>query len=293
MRRHKLRYRETHAKKLFLEMLRNGVSVTHDDNAKLRDENMKHKAELKAVKGELRGEYERISASSAEVGKKAKIIQAQLDQGTELIKKIQDMRWELNVIRSSTTADKRLTPDQISDRLADNDDRLLELDDQEKQLTDQLESMRAEIARIKARMEKLAVDRPRAAAQALKLHQMDLNERAEIAQLVNTRRQLIEFNKRLMAVQSVTAPSENELRIAFEAERPPSAAAQSPPEVITLSLVFNPANRRLAAAQLIGSDVNIDELRLVAIETNDIPAFVRDVRRRLTGMMNLEHEGLA
>jgi hypothetical protein len=39
--------------------------------------------------------------------------------------------------------------------------------------------------------------------------------------------------------------------------------------------------------KLIGSDADIEELLLVAKETNDVPAFVRDVRHRVSSLAAL------
>lgn len=56
---------------------------------------------------------------------------------------------------------------------------------------------------------------------------------------------MIELYYRLMRVQPLVAASENELRIPFDVE-----ADGSEKHAVILSLVFNPANRRLAGAQV-------------------------------------------
>lgn len=78
---------------------------------------------------------------------------------------------------------QRLTIEQLIERLADQDDQLIAHTEAETRLSEQLARLRTAIAEITARLDKLAVDRPRAAAQASALHQMDLNERAEITKL--------------------------------------------------------------------------------------------------------------
>jgi len=78
---------------------------------------------------------------------------------------------------------QRLTIEQINERLAGQDDQLIALSETETRLTGQLELLQNRIAELSARLEKLSVERPRAEAQANQLHQMDMNERAEITRL--------------------------------------------------------------------------------------------------------------
>lgn len=134
-------------------------------------------------------------------------MKSQLDEGAQLVQKMQEMRWELSMLRSSQAPEKvrcdpryccglntahtvtstspiqRLTIEQLIERLADQDDQLIAHTEAETRLSEQLARLRTAIADITARLDKLAVDRPRAAAQASALHQMDLNERAEITKL--------------------------------------------------------------------------------------------------------------
>jgi hypothetical protein len=56
---------------------------------------------------------------------------------------------------------------------------------------------------------------------------------------------MIELYYRLMRVQPLIPASENELRMPFEVE-----AEGGERYTVVLSLVFNPANRRLAGAQV-------------------------------------------
>lgn len=158
---------------------------------------------------------------------------------------------------------QRLTIEKINERLADQDDQLIALSETETQLTEQLESLRNKIAEFNARLEKLSVERPRAEAQASQLHKMDMNERAEITRLCSrrvtplgiivrrtddepySRREMIELYYRLICAQPLVAASENELRIPFEVDDDSNEK-----RTVVLSLVFNPANRRLAGAQV-------------------------------------------
>lgn len=158
-----------------------------------------------------------------------------------------------------------MTIEQINERLADQDDQLIEHGEAAERLDEKLAQIRVAINHLTTRLEKLAVDRPRAEAQAKQLHQMDMNERAEVTRLVTTyvsitccccsleianacfcrRREMIELYQRLMRVQPLVAASENELRIPFEVD-----VEGNRKQIVTLSLIFNPANRRLAAAQV-------------------------------------------
>lgn len=60
---------------------------------------------------------------------------------------------------------------------------------------------------------------------------------------------MIALYQKIMRIQAPIAASENELRIPFEVE-PYSTGSGNAKRTVVLSLVFNPANRRLAGAQV-------------------------------------------
>lgn len=64
------------------------------------------KEDLKRTKRELREEYAKIKEASIDVGQRAQTVRTRLDEGAQLARKIQEMRWELTVIRSSQSPDK-------------------------------------------------------------------------------------------------------------------------------------------------------------------------------------------
>jgi len=67
------------------------------------------KGELKSMKAELREEYAKIKEASVDVSQRAQTVRTRLDEGVQLIRKVQEMRWELTMIRSSQTPDKVCT----------------------------------------------------------------------------------------------------------------------------------------------------------------------------------------
>lgn len=60
---------------------------------------------------------------------------------------------------------------------------------------------------------------------------------------------MIALYQKIMRIQAPIAASENELRIPIEIE-PYSTSGGDAKRTVVLSLVFNPANRRLAGAQV-------------------------------------------
>jgi chromosome segregation ATPase len=64
-------------------------------------ETLELKSKLKHTKAELASEFEQISAAAERVGERSRTVKSLLDEGTDLVERIREIKWELEMSRGA------------------------------------------------------------------------------------------------------------------------------------------------------------------------------------------------
>ncbi|GFZ46197.1 hypothetical protein JCM24511_04444 [Saitozyma sp. JCM 24511] len=283
-RRLKFNYLEQEAKRNFL------FSITGDEpqgvqpgeNEALEQSNAEKKAALKAYKAhidEMRGETIELAKSNAARNPE---IKSRFAEAQALQKSIRDMELELARIKAKHPPENRLTVPQANEILDQQINDIERLTEEISTTGKKVDVAREEVSRTAKEVQRLGREREREEARAKEVREGREAGDTKVDELCQWLSSSIATYRKLMGIRSVRASVDGPQQLLhIEYEVTPAGNSKEPVGVATLVSRFDGATRRLANAQLQGSDMNIEEAVNVAKRGNDVPGLVADVLMRL------------
>ncbi|KDQ07308.1 hypothetical protein BOTBODRAFT_192514 [Botryobasidium botryosum FD-172 SS1] len=267
----KFKYIEHAAKDKFLKHIlsEEPPPISSEDNTALDNENTAAKAQLKSAKVALEDQYARIRTEADGAAVRHARIKADADEAAQLARKIADMKLEIARLRAAHPPEERLTIPEAESLFETQNSTIETLDADLVALNARVASTETALAASTAELDGLVPARVKAEAEAAEAVRGSERGKETMARLCAWYTSALKLQMALFGISGISAVSENELRIAYA---PPGARAY------TLSMVFNPATRRLANARVVEPGMpDIQEIVELAVNANDVPRLVRDV----------------
>ncbi|KAF8155495.1 hypothetical protein B0H34DRAFT_798675 [Crassisporium funariophilum] len=276
----KFQYLEQNAKDKYIKSIVSDIDdapiVTAEENKELALVNEGKKEKLKVAKGHLAEVQQNIRLLAPLVEQDYQRVKQATDRAATLAQKIVEARSSLMLLRQ-THPQPRLTIPLAEEKLAD---QVTEM----QTLSDNIQAVKQKGKTEKERVKSGAVD-----VENLRIEATEAEKSVKMSQVEEDDSRLVPlydwYTASLMLQRSICnledshSVSENELQLTYKIDAPPP----TPPQRITINLIFAADTRRLAAAQTSGLEemgVDVADVIQSHVQVNDVHGLVAAVLAR-------------
>ncbi|ORX39846.1 hypothetical protein BD324DRAFT_615220 [Kockovaella imperatae] len=241
------------------------------ENEGLQITNKEKKAALKAVKDEVHGVRDEAISLAKDNALRHERVSSQVSEAQALQKKIRDMELELARIKANYPSGKRVTIAQAQDILEQQTEEMQKLITDTEEANKKRDEVREQVSSASKDLQRLMKDKEREEARALEVQSGREAGDTKVDEQCRWLMSSITFYKSLMGIRNVKAVSEYQLHLEY------AVPSTTEGDSVVLLLNFDSLSKRLAGAEIMGSDADISEPVNVAVATNDIPGLIADV----------------
>lgn len=279
LRKLKFQYLEQNAKDKYVKSIVSDIDdapiVTAEDNKELLASNIRKKGELNVAKANLAEIRHNIRTLAPLVEQDYKKAKQATDQATLLAQKIIDARLALTRLRK-THPQPRLTIPLADQKLMDQVTEMQNLNDEVQSINKQMHVIKEQVKMGSLEVERLRVERAEV-EKAVKVARVDEDD-GRLIPLYDWYTASTTLYRSINDLLESHAASDNELRLTYRISSRDSTSHQ-----ITITLIFVPDTRKLAAVQTFGLDelgVNMGDVIDAHIQVNDVHGVVAAILAR-------------
>ncbi|KAF8623182.1 hypothetical protein AX17_007507 [Amanita inopinata Kibby_2008] len=274
LRKLKFQYLEQNAKDRYVKTIVSDIDdapmVTADDNSKLSSRNEQKKAKLREAKVKLAEVQGDIVTLAPLVEEDYNKIKKATEKATMLAQKIIDAKLALSRLRQ-THPHPRLTIPLADQKLAEQVEKMQTLHDEVQAISKNSQNIKERVKGGGVELEKLRMERAEA-EKAVKLAKVDEDD-GKLIPLYDWYTASLALHRSIHNLHESHAASENELRLTYNVAPSPSEK----PILLTITLIFAPDTRHLAAVQVSGLeevDLDVGDVIDTHIQTNDMQGVI-------------------
>ncbi|TFK37978.1 hypothetical protein BDQ12DRAFT_698888 [Crucibulum laeve] len=288
LRKLKFQYLEQNAKDKYVKSIVSDIDdapiVTAEDNKELVAVNEDKKARLKVAKDALAEVQGNIRTLAPLVEEDYTRIKNSTQRASTLAQQIIDARLALSRIRQ-THPQPRLTIPQADQKLIDQVEEMQTLSDEVEAAARRVKEAKAKLKAGTGDVEKLRLERAEVEKGVRERGGEGAEEDGRLMPLYDWYTASLTLHRSIHNLHESHVVSGNELRLDYSI--PSSSTTEAPPLNITITLIFAPDTRKLAAANVEGLD-DIDELIDSHVQLGDVHglvAVVLSTARRRAGVV--------
>ncbi|KAL0569000.1 hypothetical protein V5O48_012969 [Marasmius crinis-equi] len=250
LRKLKFQFVEQNAKDKYVTRIVSDIEdvplVTDEDNKQLKLRNEGKKEVLKQAKQRLEDVQAKVRSLAPMVEEEYVRVQQSTDKAVELRQKIIDARLALSRLRQ-LHPHPRLTIQTADQKLAD---QVVEMQD----ITDEIETVSKKVQEVKERLKSGALE-----MESLRAKRAEAEKNVKIARVDEDDSRLVPLydwftaslalHRSMQSLENMEMISQNEIRLRYRIDNPRVQGA-----LVTITLIFVPDSRQLAAADVVGLD---------------------------------------
>ncbi|KAL0065101.1 hypothetical protein AAF712_007937 [Marasmius tenuissimus] len=271
LRKLKFQFVEQNAKAQYITRIVSDIEdvplVTDEDNKQLKLQNEGKKEALRQAKQRLEEHQKRVRALAPMVEEEYVKVQQSTDKATELRQKIIDARLALSRLRQ-LHPHPRLTIPAADQKLADQVEEMQEI-------TDEIDNVSQKVQEVKERLKKWA---KRADVEKnLKMARVEEDE-SRLVPLYDWFTVSLALHRSMQSLENMEMVSQNEIQLQYRIDNPRVQGA-----LVTITLIFLPDSRQLAAADVVGlEELGVDPGDVVDahIQMNNVQGLISAVLSR-------------
>ncbi|KAG5642694.1 hypothetical protein DXG03_002322 [Asterophora parasitica] len=279
LRKLKFQYLEQNAKDRYVKSIVSDIDdapiVTADDNKTLLASNAAKKEKLKVTKSALAEMQHDIRTLSPLVEKDYRKVHDMTSHAAQQAQKIIDTRLALARLRK-THPHPRLTIPLADQKLIDQVTQMQELSDELNALSESAQAIKDQVKKDALELEARRAERAEV-ERAVKATRVDEDD-GKLVPLYEWYTASVSLHRSINDLHKSYAASENELQLTYNIE-----AGQATPHHVTITLIFAPDTRQLAAVQTTGLEelgVELGDLIDAHVQVNDVQGVVAAILSR-------------
>ncbi|KZO95351.1 hypothetical protein CALVIDRAFT_599150 [Calocera viscosa TUFC12733] len=265
----KFKYLEQESKERFLRYIlrEDPPSLRAAHNMQLEQTNTALKTSLKTSKLALDTSITQLRALAPAIEASHSQTSSDAASAAQLVKSIRDMELELARLRAQHPPETRMTISRATQILDEQVETLQELTGELHGRTQALGMLKGRLQGKAKELEKVELERIAAEGRLMQAKRASEGRDGSVEKLVSWYTTAIAGYKDLMGIVSLSAHTENELRVVYT----------TPVGERTLCLVFEPGTGRLGDARVLEEKLDLSEAVDLAVAGNDVPGLEQDV----------------
>ncbi|KAF9458227.1 hypothetical protein BDZ94DRAFT_1271137 [Collybia nuda] len=279
LRKLKFQYLEQNAKDKYVKSIVSDIDdapiVTAEDNKVLLASNAQKKEKLKVAKANLAETQQNIRTLAPMVEEDYRKVKEATEKATILAQKIIDARLALTRLRK-LHPHPRLTVPLADQKLIDQVTEMQTLSDEVQSVNKEIQSVKNSLKASSLEVETLRSERAEA-EKAVKASRIDEDD-ARLIPLYDWYTASLTLHRSIQGVHETHSASENELRLTYNID-----SRRGKPHRITITVIFDPDTRNLAAVQTLGLDeigVDVGDVIDAHVQVNDVHGLVAAILAR-------------
>ncbi|KAG6908926.1 hypothetical protein DXG01_002705 [Tephrocybe rancida] len=281
LRKLKFQYLEQNAKDRYVKSIVSDIDdapiVTAEENKDLLASNVAKKERLKVAKSSLAETQADIRTLAPLVESDYEKIKDTASEASALAQKIHDARLALTRLRKMHP-NPRLTVPLADQKLVDQVEEMQALNDELEAVNGQVQGVKEQVKRGVLDVEALRAERAEV-EKAVKMARVEEDD-ARLVPLYSWYSASTSLHRSMADLHESYTASENELRLTYSVDSPVKGG---PPHRVTITLIFAPDTRRLAAVQTKGLEelgVDVGDLVDAHVQVNDVHGVVAAILGR-------------
>ncbi|KAJ8072407.1 hypothetical protein PM082_015966 [Marasmius tenuissimus] len=279
LRKLKFQFVEQNAKAQYITRIVSDIEdvplVTDEDNKQLKLQNEGKKEALRQAKQRLEEHQKRVRALAPMVEEEYVKVQQSTDKATELRQKIIDARLALSRLRQ-LHPHPRLTIPAADQKLADQVEEMQEI-------TDEIDNVSQKVQEVKERLRSGALE-----MESLRAKRADVEKNLKMARVEEDESRLVPLydwftvslalHRSMQSLENMEMVSQNEIQLQYRIDNSRVQGA-----LVTITLIFLPDSRQLAAADVVGlEELGVDPGDVVDahIQMNNVQGLISAVLSR-------------